>query len=144
MHLPAGTAASLAALCACVLALSPFHARTTQLLVAAIGPAALWQACAVTPNTGAAAELSRQTLPCFRDSHDRMSRSRLVWAVWFLALCAWEAIAYILSRHAGDERANPTVTVLLEPSMQSSAGRAVFAVAWLGFGLGWVFRGDQR
>ena len=144
VRVPTRIAAALIPALVLFLAVAPFHGSAARALVAVMGPAALWQACAVDPAAHHSACDRSDDASRSRGINNGLVRSRRVWACWFLGLCMWEGVAFVLSRRAGDEQANPTVTVLLEPSMQSSVGRAVFAAGWLAFGIGWVFRDHER
>ncbi len=64
-------------------------------------------------------------------------RSALAWSVLVVALCLWEALAFILStKSAAAVQEFPTVSILLDPFVQWQAGRLIFVGLWLLGGLG--------
>lgn len=141
--LPAVPRRAFAPLIACAtvyFALAPLQQQPNRVVLAAVGPFALWRAWTPTVLTLSAPD----------DAVDRAAaggtaagirRSHVLWGTWFIALCCWEGVAYVLSRAAGSELANPTVTVLVEPSLQSDLGRGAFTLSWVVFGLTWIFGG---
>jgi hypothetical protein len=65
-----------------------------------------------------------------------IKRSALVWSLWGVALCAWEAGAFILSVTTPNGGANfPTISILLDPVVESIPGRILFVGLWLAGGL---------
>ena len=65
-----------------------------------------------------------------------IKRSALVWSLWAVALCAWEATAFILSVTTPNGGANfPTISILLDPVVESIPGRILFVGLWLAGGL---------
>lgn len=68
-------------------------------------------------------------------------RSRIVWASVGIALCVWEALAYILSVAVPRGWIGfPTLSLLLEPTVNFDPTRAVLTVAWLAAGV-WLVAG---
>lgn len=61
-------------------------------------------------------------------------RTAVTWSLLGVALCLWEAAAYIASVSGGGDHF-PTISVLLEPMMEWPIGRAVFTGLWLLAGL---------
>lgn len=58
-------------------------------------------------------------------------RSRWIWAVWALGFALIELVAYLGSKAYDDLETFPTISVLLDPVIDTSFGRAVFVVFWL-------------
>jgi hypothetical protein len=64
-------------------------------------------------------------------------RSLVLWSVLGVALCLWEAGAFILStRSAAALQEYPTVSILLDPFVESPIGRTIVVTLWLLGGLG--------
>jgi hypothetical protein len=50
-------------------------------------------------------------------------------------LCLWEALAFVLSvTMPGGSDAHPTISVLLDPALETLVGRIVFVGLWLAAG----------
>jgi hypothetical protein len=66
-----------------------------------------------------------------------MLRSMWFWSMAAVALCLWEATAFVLSVTVpnGNEYF-PTISVLLDPFVESMGGRIVFVGLWLAAGYG--------
>lgn len=65
-----------------------------------------------------------------------IKKSALVWSLWGIALCAWEATAFILSVTVpGGNDHFPTISVLLDPVVESIPGRILFVGLWLAGGV---------
>ncbi|HZK59282.1 MAG TPA: hypothetical protein VFC59_05365 [Cryobacterium sp.] len=106
-----------------VLVLSPRHGWVDLLMTGVIGVAVLLLIWAPGP--------ARTWQPAAA-----VRRSALAWSVLAVGLSLWEALAFILG--AGSEAARwefPTVSVLLDPVVESTLGRAVFVGLWLLGGL---------
>jgi len=58
-------------------------------------------------------------------------RGRLTWAIWALAFAAVELVAYLGSKIVGDLSVYPTISVLLDPILDTPIGRATFVALWL-------------
>ena len=58
-------------------------------------------------------------------------RGRSIWAVWAFAFALIELVAYLGSKLVGDLSVYPTISVLLDPVLDTSLGRATFVVLWL-------------
>lgn len=68
-------------------------------------------------------------------------RSATLWAIMALTLCVWEALALVFSATSALEatialQAFPTVSVLLDPFLESWIGHVFFVACWLLAGLG--------
>ncbi len=71
-----------------------------------------------------------------RPQSQSLKRSIIVWSTLLVILGCIELSAYILARaHGGDDQHFPTITVLIDPSLEQYFGRAVFAALWLFLGL---------
>ncbi|MFM6971333.1 MAG: hypothetical protein ACKOWH_01935 [Rhodoluna sp.] len=67
-----------------------------------------------------------------------LTRSKWLWIALAVAISLWELFAYILSDVAQDDFAYPTISVLMDPFMDSPLGRAFFLVLWLSIGIGLI------
>ena len=107
-----------------VLVLAPRHSWIDLVAMVAIGVTVLIVAWEPTPE--------RQ-----QRSHVSLLRSIWLWSVAAVALCVWEATAFVLSVTVpnGDEMF-PTISVLLDPFVENIWGRIVFVGLWLAAGLG--------
>lgn len=74
------------------------------------------------------------------DSTPAIRRSAWGWAVVGISLCVWEATAFVLSvTMPGGSQAHPTISVLLDPALETVIGRTIFVGLWLLAGVGLVF-----
>lgn len=66
-----------------------------------------------------------------------MLRSMWFWSMAAVALCLWEATAFILSVSVPNGyKYFPTISVLLDPFVESLGGRLIFVGLWLAAGYG--------
>ncbi|MEN9989226.1 MAG: hypothetical protein RL508_205 [Actinomycetota bacterium] len=67
----------------------------------------------------------------------RERNSRMLWSSWAIVTCLWEFAANILGQLNETHTEYPTISLLLDPVLNSLIGKAAFVVAWLmvGFGL---------
>lgn len=66
-------------------------------------------------------------------------RSAVIWIVLGIALAVWEATAFVLSvTEPGTYAEFPTISVLLDPFLETVLGRFVFVTLWLLAGVGLV------
>lgn len=108
---------------AVVLVLAPRHGWVDLVTMVAIGVTVLVLAWAPRPKRP------------FRGAR-ALRRSALMWSIWGVALCVWEATAFTLSVTVPGGNANfPTISVLLDPIVESLPGRIVFVGLWLAGGL---------
>jgi len=115
---------SVAAITFLILVLAPRHGSLVFIVMVIIGCAMLFAAWFSQRQT---ASISSQAL----------RRSAWTWGLLVIALCIWEALAFILSvTTTGASEAHPTVSVLLDPALNTLAGRIVFVGLWLGAGVG--------
>jgi hypothetical protein len=106
-----------------VLAIAPRHGEVDLVAMVVIGIAALILAWAPAS--------ARQDLP---GRSYRMSA--ITWSVLAIALCLWEALAFIFSQYLpGGEETYPTISVLLDPFLNWLPGKLIFIGLWLAAGL---------
>ncbi|MEY2915421.1 MAG: hypothetical protein RL454_350 [Actinomycetota bacterium] len=60
--------------------------------------------------------------------------TRFAWSVWGVAMCLWEFGANIFGQISGTPKAFPTISVLVDPLLDSEIGQAGFVVVWLALG----------
>jgi len=60
-----------------------------------------------------------------------MFRSRIIWGSWATGFALTELVAYVGSKLSGDLEKFPTISVILDPVLDTPIGRAVFVVLWL-------------
>lgn len=64
-------------------------------------------------------------------------RSSWIWGSIASACVLWEGVTFALSvTLPGGSEAHPTLSVLLDPGLDSSLGKILFVAAWIGVGLG--------
>ena len=69
--------------------------------------------------------------------HKAYARSMWMWAMLAVAICLWEATAFVLSvTLPGGSEDFPTISVLLDPFVENTWGRMVFVGLWLAAGYG--------
>jgi hypothetical protein len=69
--------------------------------------------------------------------HKSYVRSMWMWSMLAVALCLWEATAFVLSVSVpGGSEDFPTISVLLDPFVENTWGRLVFVGLWLAAGYG--------
>lgn len=68
----------------------------------------------------------------------RMARSRLLWTILCLGITFWEFMANILGQLAGSLHRYPTISVLIDPVLDTRYGQAAFVVVWLAIGVGFL------
>lgn len=65
-----------------------------------------------------------------------MARTKWIWMTLALVMAVSELFAYIFATVYKDDSTYPTVSILVNPVLDSPYGRAVFLVAWMLIGLG--------
>jgi hypothetical protein len=60
-----------------------------------------------------------------------MFRSRIIWGSWATGFALTELVAYVGSKLSGDLEEFPTISVILDPILDTPIGRAVFVGFWL-------------
>ncbi len=104
-----------------VLVVAPRHSTPIAFAMAIAG--ALAVVLAWTPS----GKRPERPAPAYR-------RSAVTWSLLGVALCVWEAAAYIASVSGGGDDF-PTISVLLDPVVEIPLGRALFAGLWIVGGL---------
>ncbi len=114
---------SIAVVVAVVLIIAPRHSTYDFVAFIVIGITVLLLAWEPAPD--------KEKLP-----HRALVRSALTWSMLAVAICLWEAIAFIFSVTMPDGVENfPTISVLLDPFVESLGGRIIFVTLWLAAGL---------
>ena len=65
-----------------------------------------------------------------------MARTKWIWMTLALSMAVAELFAYIFATVYRDDRSFPTVSVLVNPVLESPIGRSVFLVLWMLIGVG--------
>jgi len=65
-----------------------------------------------------------------------MARTKWIWMTLALSMAVAELFAYIFAAVYKDDRSFPTVSVLVNPVLESPIGRSVFLVLWMLIGVG--------
>ncbi len=118
---------------AAVLVLTPRHGLGDQLVLIASGLLVLIVVWPSAPS----GTVSPMTA--------RLARTAALWAAVGIALCLWELAMYLLGTFLpGGRTSFPALSDLLNPLIDSPAGRIVFVVAWLLGGVALLRRGRTR
>lgn len=68
-----------------------------------------------------------------------LRRSAWIWGSIAVAFCLWEALTFVLSvTLPGGSDAHPTVSVILDPALETVLGRGFFVGIWIALGVGLV------
>lgn len=117
---------STAAVAAVILTLAPRHGVLVFVVMALLGVTML------VLSWGPPSHRANLAQPAVR-------KSAWIWAILGIALCVWEALAFVLSvTLPGGINAYPTVSVLLDPVLQTLIGRGTFVALWGAAGVGLV------
>ena len=107
-----------------VLVLAPRHSWVDLAVFIAIGVTVLLVAWEPAPD--------REQRP-----QKALLRSMWMWSMLAVAICLWEATAFVLSvTMPGGNENFPTISVLLDPFVENVWGRLVFVGLWLAAGYG--------
>jgi hypothetical protein len=107
---------------ALVLVVAPRHGWVDLVTMVAIGVTVLL--------------LAWEPAPARRERTQRaLTRSALSWSILGVALCVWEALAFIMSVTMPNGDDYPTISVLLDPVVSNLWGRIFFVSLWLTGGL---------
>lgn len=68
----------------------------------------------------------------------RLKKARFYWIIWAVLTCLWEFAANILGQLAKDLHAFPTISILVDPLMDSILGQAGYVVIWVAVGYGLI------
>jgi hypothetical protein len=74
----------------------------------------------------------------------RLARARLIWAILALLLTCWEFMANILGQLVNNLHTYPTISVLIDPLLDTIYGQASFVVVWLLIGIGLLRLWERR
>ena len=116
-----------------------FAITGTLALVLVVAPRHGWVDLVTMVAIGATVLLLAWEPPTDRVERPRkaLRRSALSWSILGVALCVWEALAFIFSVTMPNGAVNyPTISVLLDPVLENVWGRIFFVGLWLAGGLG--------
>lgn len=65
-----------------------------------------------------------------------MFKTKVVWIVLCVLLCIWEFAANIMGQLENNLYSHPTISILMDPFMDSTFGQSLFVILWLLLGLG--------
>ena len=68
----------------------------------------------------------------------RINRAKYLWLFLSLGLTTWEFMANILGQLVNDLHTFPTLSVLIDPWLETSFGQAAFVVLWFITGIGFL------
>jgi hypothetical protein len=71
-------------------------------------------------------------------------KARTIWAGLCVGMCLWELGANILGQLNNTLYAFPTISILLDPALDTLLGQGVFVVVWLAVGWGFLRLGVKR
>lgn len=120
--LPTSAVILFSLLMAVVLFLVPRHSLLSMIAMVALIP------------IGIALLLYRDEKVQRQPSHIMM-RSRIIWSTWAVGFALVELVAYVGSKLSGDLTEYPTISVILDPVLDTGIGRATFVVLWLAAGV---------
>ena len=73
-----------------------------------------------------------------------VTKARFIWAALCVGLMLWEFAANILGQFANSLSAYPTISVLIDPALDTIWGQGAFAALWLAIGFGLLRLGVRR
>lgn len=76
--------------------------------------------------------------------NDSERRARSLWAALGVGICVWELGANILGQLNNTLTEYPTLSVLIDPSLDTTLGQGVFVTLWLAAGWGFLRLGIRR
>ena len=82
------------------------------------------------------------TLVYYRDhgpkpsSTSLMNRTRWMWVTLAVILCVSELFAYIWANAFKDDKSYPTISIIVNPVLESPYGRGIFLTLWMLIGVG--------
>lgn len=65
----------------------------------------------------------------------RMKRAELLWITWAVCLALWEFAANLFGLFTNTLDQYPTISILVDPSLDSFGGKAIFVTLWFSLGL---------
>jgi hypothetical protein len=67
-----------------------------------------------------------------------MNRTRWLWLTLATMLCVSELFAYIWANAFKDDSSYPTISIIVNPVLESPYGRGIFLVVWMLIGVGLI------
>lgn len=67
-----------------------------------------------------------------------MNKTKVVWVSLCVILCIWEFAANIMGQLENSLYSHPTISILMDPFMDSTFGQGIFVILWLMLGLGFL------
>lgn len=67
-----------------------------------------------------------------------MNRTRWLWLTLATILCVSELFAYIWANAFKDDESYPTISIIVNPMLESPYGRGIFLVVWMLIGVGLI------
>ncbi len=65
-----------------------------------------------------------------------MAKTKVVWIIECIALCIWEFAANIMGQLENNLYSHPTISILMDPVLDSTFGQGAFVFVWLLLGVG--------
>lgn len=65
-----------------------------------------------------------------------MARTKMVWTILCLLVCVWEFAANIQGQMESNLYSHPTISILIDPQLDTMVGQSIFVVLWLFLGVG--------
>lgn len=69
-------------------------------------------------------------------SNKVMARTKWIWVTLALVMAVSELFAYIFAEVFQDDLTYPTISILVNPILDSPYGRAIFLIVWMAIGVG--------
>jgi hypothetical protein len=104
------------------LVLLPRHSQQTELIMLCVAPLAVLLAWG--NHRGPKKKAS-----------DRISKARLLWIIWATVTCIWEFAANILGQLHNSHTMFPTISILIDPLLDTVFGQAGFVAVWVLVGM---------
>lgn len=114
-----------------IIALIPRHTTFEAIPVVAVAAAAI-------PVAWGKTAFDKKPLP----TRDR--KARLLWIIWAVLVCLWEFAANILGQLDHTHHNFPTISILVDPLLDSAIGKAGFALCWVAVGFGLIKQGARH
>jgi hypothetical protein len=76
--------------------------------------------------------------------HKSAQRAEFLWSAWAIVMALAELMAYICSRVFSNEKAYPTISVLIQPEFNGGAMKALFIALWLPTGIWLLSQGVKK
>lgn len=75
-----------------------------------------------------------------KEPSKRINYTRHLWTAWAVIFCVWEFAANILGQLVGNLTSFPTISILLDPFIDTRVGKLVFVSLWVWAGYVLLFR----